>query len=634
MPTPPAGTLVYDGHCGFCRIWLEYWQSLLGDSLEYVPSQEIGNRFPALDRTALKSAVYLAASDGSVFRGAHAVFQSLAPVSVRYRLLLWLYTRVALFRVITDAAYAWIASHRDFAYRATVLVFGKPIRPKTWHITGFLFLRLLGLTYFFAFASLRPQIVGLVGAHGLSPVAPVLAAIRANYGLRAYWLVPSIAWLNPSDEALVLYASLGMFFAVLLTLNLVPRLAALACLMLYLSLGAVGQPFTLFQWDALLVEAGFLALFAGLPWLNWMYRLLGFRLLFESGLVKWLSGDPNWRNLHALRFHFWTQPLPTPAAWYIAHAPAWLLDSLTALVFLIELAVPFLLFLPRRFRHWGAGLLIGFQVFIAVTGNYAFFNLLTIAILLWAFEDQFFGERVRRVIARSFTPPRSPISDLSRDQNSRSARERFSRRPITGRFTRWFAAPSVPGIPGMNGVAAVVCVFIAVTGIGQVLSMLASQRFGWLDAVEREISSLELVNSYGLFAVMTTDRPEIIFEGSEDGVEWREYEFPDKPGDLSRPLPLVAPFQPRLDWQLWFAAMGPMSQSPWAGNLAIRLLEGEPSVLRLLNSPPFAHPPKYLRAILYQYEFTSLEERAATGHIWTRQRSGVFIPQFSLADLR
>jgi predicted DCC family thiol-disulfide oxidoreductase YuxK len=633
MPTPPAGTLIYDGHCGFCRIWLEYWQALCGDSLEYVPSQEIGDRFPALDRTALKSAVYLVASDGSVCRGAHAVFKSLAPVSIRYRVLLWLYTHIALFRVVTDAAYTWIASHRDFAYWATVFVFGKPIRPKTWHITGFLFLRLLGLTYFFAFTSLRPQIVGLVGAHGLSPVAPVLAAIHANYGLRAYWLVPSIAWINASDEALVLYASLGMFFAVLLTLNLVPRLAALACLVLYLSLCAVGQPFTLFQWDALLVEAGFLALFAGLPWLNWMYRLLGFRLLFESGLVKWLSGDPNWRNLHALRFHFWTQPLPTPAAWYVAHAPVWLLDSFTALVFLVELAVPFLLFMPRRFRHWGAGLLIGFQVFIAVTGNYAFFNLLTIAILLWAFEDQFFVERVR-ILGRIGKLPRTAALAGTGALASSGKPAPRDRLDFARRFGSWFTATPAPRIPGVSGVAAVICVLIAITGLGQVVSMLASQRFGWLDAVERDISSLELVNSYGLFAVMTTDRPEIIFEGSEDGVEWREYEFPDKPGDLSRPLPLVAPFQPRLDWQLWFAAMGPMSQSPWAGNLAIRLLEGEPSVLRLLNPPPFAHPPKYLRALLYQYEFTSLEQRATTGHVWTRQRAGVFIPQFSLADLR
>lgn len=622
MPTPPAGTLVYDGHCGFCRIWLEYWQALLGDSLEYIPSQEIGDRFPTLDRTALKSAVYLVTSDGSVCRGAHAVFQSLAPVSVRYRLLLWLYTRIALFRVVTDAVYDWIASHRDFAYRATVLIFGKPIRPKTWHITGFLFLRLLGLTYFFAFASLRPQIVGLVGAHGLAPVAAVLGAIHAHYGLRAYSLVPSIAWLNASDEALVLYASLGMFFAVLLTLNLVPRLAALACLALYLSLCAVGEPFTLFQWDALLVETGFLALFAGLPWLGWMYRLLAFRLVFESGLVKWLSGDPNWRNLHALRFHFWTQPLPTPAAWYVSHAPAGLLDSLTALVFAVELGVPFLLFLPRRFRHWGACLLIGFQAFIALTGNYAFFNLLTIAILLWAFEDQFFEERAGW-LAR--IGGRAPAGGAAQFQGGY--------RDWSGRFARWFAAPPPPRIPGVSGLAGAICVFVAVTGIGQVASLLASQRFGWLNAVEREIASFEVVNSYGLFAVMTTDRPEIIFEGSNDGVEWRDYEFPDKPGGMGRALPLVAPFQPRLDWQLWFAAMGPLSQSPWAGNFAIRLLEGEPSVLRLLNPPPFAHPPKYLRALLYQYEFTSAEERATTGNIWKRQLSAIFIPQFSLADL-
>jgi lipase maturation factor 1 len=620
MPTPAAGTLIYDGHCGFCRLWLEYWQALAGDGLEYIPSQEIGDRFPTLDRTALKSAVYLVTADGTVCRGAHAVFRLLAPVCSRYRFLLWLYTRIGLFRVAADAVYAFIASHRDFSYHATILVFGRRIRPKTWHTAGFLFLRLLGLTYFFAFASLRTQIAGLVGSHGLAPVAPVLAAIRANYGVRAYWIVPSVAWLNASDEALVIYASLGMFFAVLLALNLVPRLAALACLLLYLSLCAIGQPFTLFQWDALLVETGFLALFAGLPWLGWMYRLLAFRLVFESGLVKWLSGDPTWRNLHALRFHFWTQPLPTPAAWYISQSPAWLLDALTALVFAVELAVPFLLFLPRHFRHCGAAVLIGFQLFIAITGNYAYFNLLTIAILLWAFDDQFFAKRagwLGRIGDRAFAGKPATTGRLD-----------FARR-----FAHWLVPPRQPRIPGVSGVAAVVCVFLATTGIAQVVSMLASQSFGWLEGIEREIGSLDVVNSYGLFAVMTTERPEIIYEGSDDGLKWREYEFPDKPGDLRRSLPLVAPFQPRLDWQLWFAAMGPMTQNPWAGNLAIRLLEGEPSVLRLLNPPPFARPPKYLRALLYQYEFTSPQERATTGNIWKRQLSAIFIPQFSLADL-
>jgi hypothetical protein len=353
-----------------------------------------------------------------------------------------------------------------------------------------------------------------------------------------------------------------------------------------------------------------------------MYRLLAFRLMFESGLVKWLSGDPNWRNLHALRFHFFTQPLPNPVAWYVHQAPSWLLDSLTGLVLFVELPVPFLLFLPRRMRHWGAAWMIGLQVIIAMTGNYAFFNLLTVAILLWAFEDQFFSEIVHR-FGRGHEQ-----SDLRGDQRGRPLL-----RQITRGFAHWFRAPPIPRVPGVNAIAAALCVCLAVVGIGQALSIVTSQHFTWLNRVERNIAPFEVVNSYGLFAVMTTERPEIAFEGSADGATWQEYGFPAKPGALNRALPWVAPFQPRLDWQLWFAAMGPVSQNPWAANLAIRILEGEPSVLRLLNLPPYSHPPKYARAFLYRYEFTSWEERRQSGNIWKRRLAGVYIPQVSLADL-
>ena len=609
MPAPPHATLIYDGQCGFCRIWLEYWQALLGDRLEYLPYQQIGDRFPSLDRAALTTAVHLVTRDGAVYPGAHAVFQSLSPVALRYRILLWLYTRIAVFRGAANLTYAWISAHRDFAYHATALVFGKPIRPQTWKISESIFLRLLALSYCFAFASLRPQIVGLVGSHGLSPVTPILDAIRAAYGTHAYFLVPSFAWLRSSDQSLVLLCSLGIFFAALLFFNFLARLSALACFLLYLSVSSVGQPFTLFQWDALLLEAGFLALFSGLPWLNWMYRLLAFRLLLESGLVKLLSGDPNWRNLHALRFHFFTQPLPTPLAWYFAQAPHWFLDSLTALVLFIELPVPFLLLCPRRLRHWGAGLLVALQAIIALTGNYAFFNLLTVAILLWAFEDQFFQQLTRGFVA--------------------AVRARAWARP----FLRWLAPPPSPRLPGVRLVSGAICLLLAVIGLGQLGSIAVTHNLPVLVDIERQFAPFEIVNRYGLFAVMTTERPEIIYEGSNDGVDWREYQFPYKPGSLRRSLPIVAPFQPRLDWQLWFAAMESLGQNPWAGTLAIRILEGEPSVLRLLGPPPFAHPPKFMRALLYQYEFTSREERSRTGNIWKRQPLGVYIPKFSLADV-
>ncbi|MGA7414073.1 MAG: lipase maturation factor family protein [Bryobacteraceae bacterium] len=595
MRTKPV--LIYDGNCGFCRIWLNYWQALLGDSIDYVPSQELAAEdFPQLDREALKSAVYLLLPDGTTFRGAHAVFRSLAPVAVRYRLLLWLYESVGLFRAITDAIYGWIARHRDFGYHLTALTFGKTVRPHRFQVTEFLFLRALGITYAFAFGSLSTQILGLVGEHGILHAATTMQAMHQALGSSAYWDVPTLLWLSMSDQAMSWCCGLGIFFALMLAVNVLPRLSALLCFVLYLSIASVGQPFTLFQWDALLLEAGFLAIFSGLPWLVWVYRFLIFRLMFESGMVKLLSGDPNWENLHALRFHFMTQPLPNPVAWYVHHFQPWLLDSLTGWTLLIELVAPFLLFMPRRIRQVGAKFLIALQVCIALTGNYAYFNLLTLALLIWAFDDQSFEGIAKRL---KWLRPSLPLTFWTRFKGLRV---------------------------GAIAVLAVV-VFLGAT---QVLS-LSNRDLAWrLSAPLAWTAPFEVVNSYGLFAVMTTTRPEIVFEGSNDQQTWREYELPYKPGDLHRGLPVIAPLQPRLDWQLWFAALSGEQQDPWVGVLALRLLQGEPQVVRFFSKVPFQTPPRYIRAQRYLYTFTTRQERVQTGDIWNRSLIGPYLPTLSL----
>jgi uncharacterized membrane protein YphA (DoxX/SURF4 family) len=378
----------------------------------------------------------------------------------------------------------------------------------------------------------------------------------------------------------------------MMAFNVFSRVAALACFVLYLSISLIGEPFTSFQWDALLLETGFLAIFAGAPLLVWAYRLLLFRLMFESGWVKLASGDPNWRNLHALRFHFMTQPLPNPIAYYAAHLPAGVLDALTGVTLVIELTAPILLFFPTRARRVGVGLLIVFQLAILLTGNYAFFNLLTLALCLWGLEDC------------AFVP--------------------------LGRVLRWrFPGPLPLRIPRLREVGnAAVILLIALGGI-QLMDQLTG---GWrlLSRPLAFLQPFEIVNSYGLFAVMTTTRQEIILEGSNDQVEWREYQFPYKPGNTHRSLPWVAPYQPRLDWQMWFAALGNYPGNEWVGNLMYRLLTGEPTVMKLLNAPPFATPPRYLRAVLYTYDFTTAEERAKTGAIWQRKQVGMWLGPVSL----
>ncbi len=589
--------LVYDGQCSFCGIWLRYWQALCGDSVEYVALQELGDRLPELDRETLSGAAHLVTIDGTPYHGAQAILRLLAPTSWWPRLLLSLYEQVTSFAVVSDAIYAWIGRHRDFAYKATALLWGKEVRPQRYRLAEFVFLRLLGLVYSFAFLSLRPQITGLVGEHGIVPVNRVLQMLHGELGSRVYHLVPTLLWLSPTDQMLTALCGTGIVFAVLLLVNVVPRFSTLVCWVAYLSLATVGQPFTSFQWDTLLLESGFLALFAGFPWQVWMFRLLVFRLMFESGVVKLTSGDSTWRSLRALRFHFETQPLPNPFAYVMHHAPVWFLDSLTGWVLVIELGSPFLLFAPRRLRHLGAWLLIGLQLGIAASGNYAFFNLLSLALLLWAFEDQAF----------EWLPAFAKQS---------------ARKEARWSTTKWVRWP-----------AAAVAVFIAFVGLAQVLDNLSPGTEPLIAAAENLIAPFDIVNHYGLFAVMTRDRPEIIFEGSNDGLAWQPYELPYKPSDVKRRLPIVAPLQPRLDWQLWFAAFGSPQQEPWTANLQIRLLQGEPDVLKLFSGVPFANPPKFVRAQRYDYRFTTKAERDQTGDIWKRQLLGTYLPAMSLESL-
>jgi len=444
------------------------------------------------------------------------------------------------------------------------------------------FLRLLGLTYLTAFGSILPQVVPLLGSHGIVPVSTFLASLRTEMKPSLVFSIPTVFWLSASDRTLQAVCILGCLASVLLILHWQSRLASGLCWVLYLSLVSVGAPFLNFQWDALLLEAGFLALFAGSPLLLWAYRLLLFRLMFESGVVKLLSGDPNWRNLQALRFHFMTQPLPNPLAYYAYRLPTWLLDSFTAATLAIELVIPFLLFFPRRARYAAVGLLMLLQLTIILTGNYAFFNLLTMTLCLWGLDDSVF-EPVRGSLQRG---------------HSTGPSFRFAGRiRLAGSF---------------------VLIFLIAVGLNQAIQSFGPGVTRGLDRHLRWMAPFEIVNSYGLFAVMTTTRPEIVLQGSNDQVQWLDYNFPYKPGELHRGLPWIAPYQPRLDWQMWFAALGDINENTWVGNLMYRIMTGDPSAVSLLEPAPFARPPRYMRALLYDYRFTTPQVRERTGAVWER----------------
>jgi len=438
------------------------------------------------------------------------------------------------------------------------------------------FLRFLGFTYFIAFTSFGVQASGLIGSHGILPYAEFLGQMRQALGRTAYWEIPTVLWLNASDRALAALWIVGGLCALAAIFGYWQRTALAACLVLWLSLCAVGQDFLSYQWDVLLLEAGFSAIFVDdSPVRVWLFRWLIFRLMFFSGIGKLLSGDPTWRNLTALHYHYQTQPLPTPPAWLMDQLPQWFHKMSTAFCLAAEVGVPFLFFAPRRIRHVGAWVTILLQLLILVTGNYTFFNFLTIALCFFLFLE-----------------------------------------PQRGKWSRAHRAVSI-GLAGFIGVT---------TGL-LFLALFPVDLPPGGGAILHAIAPLRIVNHYGLFTVMTTERPEIIVEGSDDGTNWLAYEFPYKPGSLMRAPPVIEPHQPRLDWQMWFAALESYQQNRWFVNFMARLLQGEPAVLRLLQYNPFPKaPPKYIRARLFLYEFTEFGEKGW----WTRRERGLYFPPVSL----
>ena len=589
--------LVFDGDCSFCRACVDYGKRLIGDRVSYAPYQEVGARFPQVEKAEFAAAVKLILPDGEVRSGAHAVFSALQTVPGK-GWMLHLYGRVPGAEAVSEVGYRIVAGHRSFAYWVTKVLWGIPIEPSSFRLASWLFLRLLGAIYLIAFVSFGVQAAGLIGARGILPIAQYLPAVKQYLGPASYWSVPTLLWFNSSNAFIKADWIAGAGLALALMLGLSWRPVRIALFVLYLSLVTTSQVFLSFQWDALLLEAGFLAIFLGSSTLIVrLFRWLLFRLMFLSGAVKLLSGDSSWRNWTALPVHYETQPLPTPLAWYVYQLPAWFHRLSLGVMFAAELVIPFLIFAPRRIRIFAAFYLIAFQLLIFLTGNYAFFNILTIALCLFLLDDGF----LRRLLPK-FIIAMTPESDRS---------------------TRW---------PVLRNVVcrAVFTVVLFVSGI-QMIETFSRIQWAPAQSAINLVAPFEIVNTYGLFAVMTTSRPEIVIEGSNDGTTWLAYEFKYKPGNLALRPAWAQPYQPRLDWQMWFAALGDYRSDPWTLQLVGRLLEGSPDVLRLLGNDPFGgSPPRFIRATLYTYRFTTAAERKSTGDWWHREEKGVYLPVLSM----
>ena len=457
-----------------------------------------------------------------------------------------------------------------------------------------------------AFLSLWVQLLGLIGSEGILPASSYLDGVRSRLGTEAYSRILTLFWLSSTDVTLQLGCALGLGLSVALLLGLAPRLVLALLWVLYLSFVPVGQVFLGYQWDYLLLETGFLAIWIAPPVLRsrlasdppvgraalFLGRWLLFRLMILSGAVKLLSGDPNWWSLRAMDFHYWTQPLPAWTSPFFHFLPPTVQTLSCATTFVVELGMPFLLFCPRRLRLLAAASIIVHQVVIGATGNYGFFGLLTAILCFLLIDDATW------------------------------------RRLLPARLAMLPAKTSRP-----TGLRTVTLGILATTIVLLTTAQSARRLLGHdslpegIHAALSYTSPLRSFNSYGLFAVMTTDRPEISVEGSNDLRTWEPYEFRYKPDRLEEAPRFVQPHMPRLDWQLWFAALhGSCRRDPWFLRFVGRLLHGSEPVRSLLEHDPFGEvPPRYIRARLYRYRFSR-----EPGLWWDREPIGDYCPTLTL----
>jgi predicted DCC family thiol-disulfide oxidoreductase YuxK len=614
---PPKPLMIWDGECHFCKRWIERWREITAGQVDYATYQEAANRFPEIPIEQFKRAVAFIEPDGKAFFAAEAVYRSLRNRSSR-RWLAWSYDCVPGFAPVSELAYKFIAGHRGIGSAVTRLLWGNDVRPPTYSWARRWFLRMLGVIYLIAFVSLWVQVDGLIGSNGISPINQFLPAIHEQLGGRAYSLLPTLCWFNSSNAFLHFLCAGGVVSSLLLIAGFAPVFSLIALFVFYLSLTIAGQAFLSFQWDILLLETGFLAIFLA-PWQRWpkrgreppvsrvalfLLKLLLFKLMVMSGVVKLTSGDDSWGWLNhsfhwsaftALDYHYWSQPLPTVFGWWADKSPEWFKHFSVAFCLAVEIIAPFFIWAPRRPRLIAAGLIVFLQIAIAVTGNYCFFNLLTIALCLLLIDDAAIGRKYEAVIDRRYSYKLS-----------------------------------------IYGAIAVIILTVPINA--WLIFTAFKPDASWprpLAAVYGGVEAFRIVNGYGLFRVMTKDRGEIVIEGSADGIDWLPYEFKWKPGDVQRAPGWCAPHQPRVDWQMWFAALGTPRQNPWFGGLVVRLLQGSRDVSRLLARNPFPdQPPRYIRASFYRYRFTTVEEHRQSGAWWKRQELGEYFPTVSLDQLR
>jgi lipase maturation factor 1 len=488
-------------------------------------------------------------------------------------------------------------------------------------IPRWLFLRALGLIYFSAFYSLIFQIRGLIGPDGILPANAYLEAVVRAFGhVSRLWYAPTLFWISSSSQMMVAVCWIGMVASVVLVLNLWPRGMLVICFLCFLAFVSAAQDFSSYQSDGMLLEAGFISLFfappgfrpglgqahppsrASLFLLIWEW----FRIYFESGVVKIVSGDREWRNFTAMDEYYQNGPLPTWIGWYAQHLPQWFHVATAFATLSLELGLIWIVFLPRPWRIALFFLVTAWQIPVILTANYTFLNYLVLVLGVLILDDRFFS-RFKWFHLRSF-----------RVSGSNCHTERVAEESALSIVKQLYRRTKL------------IVSTILLTWIFYVTTAELIWIFGRVPLPTTPVVALEpfrIANQYGLFAVMTRGRYEIEFQGSDDGQKWTPYPFRYKPQALNQPPGLYAPYQPRFDWNLWFASLGSWREYPIVPNTEVRLLENDKAVLSLFAGNPFPNaPPRQVRAVLWQYWFTSLRQKRATGDWWRREFLGLYAP--------
>jgi lipase maturation factor len=486
-----------------------------------------------------------------------------------------------------------------------------------------IFLRALGLIYYSAFFSLVFQIRGLIGPQGILPANEYLRAVAEQFGRVAYWYAPTLLWFSSSRHMLMGICWVGMIASVLLVLNLWARGMLAVCFVCFLSFVSAAQDFSAYQSDGMLLEAGFISLLfaprgfrpgwgeASPPsrasWFLLVWEC--FRIYFESGVAKIMGGDPEWRNFTALDDYYQNGPLPTWIGWYMQHWPHWFHAATAFQTLSLELALAWMMFLPRRFRIACFCIITPWQIGIILSANYTFLNYLVLVLGFLLLDDKFL---------KRFLPERWRSRFPGTEEEKTTAAEASPKKDWQSTLRAQWGAVKL-------AVTAVMLTWIFYAATVEMVWMVKP-----VELPTTPVSALEpfrIANRYGLFAIMTRGRYEIEFQGSEDGQKWFVYPFRFKPQDPAKAPRIYAPYQPRFDWNLWFASLSTWRQEPIVPRTEQALLRGSPDVLLLFAGNPFPHaPPRQMRAVLWQYWFTNPEEKRAQGLWWRREQLGLYAP--------